>query len=65
MRAVGSFAGSRVTSVDDDGWTVVDVPMAERDLLASLLLQFGADAVVRAPAELRAEIVRRLEAVDA
>jgi proteasome accessory factor B len=63
--AVGSFAGSRATSVDDGGWTVVDVPMAGRDLLASLLLQFGADAVVRAPAELRAEIVRRLEAVDA
>ena len=63
--AVGSFAGARRDRVDDDGWVVVDVPMADPGPLASLVLQFGPEAVVRAPEELRDEIVRRLEAVDA
>lgn len=61
--ATGSFAGARQIGVDDDGWVVMEVPMAEPGLLASLLLQFGPDAVVRSPASLREEIVRRLEAV--
>jgi predicted DNA-binding transcriptional regulator YafY len=39
--------------------------MADPRLLASLVLQFGPEAVVRAPDELRDEIVRRLEAIDA
>jgi len=62
--ALGSFAGARQTGVDDDGWIVADVPMAEPALLASLVLQFGPDAVVRSPEALRAEIVAQLEAID-
>ena len=63
--AEGSFAGATRVGDDDDGWVVVDVPMADPGLLASLVLQFGPEAVVRAPEALRDEIVRRLEAVDA
>lgn len=63
--ATGSFAGARQVSVDDDGWVTVSVPMADPGVLASLVLQFGPDAEVRAPASLRGEIVRRLEGVGA
>ena len=51
--------------VDTQGWVVVDVPMGEPDLLASLILQFGPDAVVRSPGVLRDEVTRRLEVVVA
>lgn len=63
--AVTTFAGARQRATEDDGWVLVDVPMAAPDLLASLLLPFGPDAVVRAPEELRSAIVRRLEAARA
>jgi proteasome accessory factor B len=63
--AEGSFAGARRTREGEDGWVVVDVPMADPGLLASLVLQFGPEAVVRAPDSLRDEIVDRLEAVRA
>jgi proteasome accessory factor B len=63
--AEGSFAGARRVGDDDDGWVVVDVPMADPGLLASLVLQFGPEAVVRTPDVLRDEIVRRLEAAGA
>lgn len=62
--AIGSFAGARQTRVDDDGWIVADIPMTEPGLLASLVLQFGPDAVVRSPEPLRDEVVGRLEALD-
>ena len=62
--AVGSFSGARQTGVDDDGWIVAEVPMAATGSLASLVLQFGPDAVARSPDALRDEIVRRLEAID-
>lgn len=63
--AVTSLAGAREVAIDDDGWVVADLPMAEPELLASLLLPFGPDAVVREPDVLRREIVRRLEAAGA
>lgn len=62
--AVGSFAGAKQTEVEDDGWVVADVPMTQPGLLASLVLQFGPDAIVRSPEELRDEVVGRLEAFD-
>ncbi len=62
--ALGSFAGAHQTGADGDGWIVADVPMAEPGTLASLVLQFGPDAVVRSPQALRDEVLRRLEAVD-
>jgi len=61
--AVASFAGAREVGVDE-GWIVADVPMADRRLLASLVLQFGPDAVVRTPSALRDEVIRRAEALD-
>jgi len=61
--AVGSFAGARQAGVEDEGWILVDVPMADPSLLASLVLQFGPDAIVRSPDTLRDEVVGRLEAV--
>jgi proteasome accessory factor B len=63
--AVTSLAGATETSVEPDGWVVVDVPMADPATLAPVLLQFGPDAVVREPATLRDEVVRRLESVGA
>jgi predicted DNA-binding transcriptional regulator YafY len=63
--AVGAFAGARASAVVDDDWVTVEVPMADPGLLASLVLQFGPDAVVHSPDELRDEVVRRLEAVGA
>lgn len=61
--AVGSLAGARQTGVEPDGWVVAEVPMAETGLMASLILQFGPDAVVRSPDSLRDEVVRRVEAL--
>jgi proteasome accessory factor B len=63
--AEGSFAGAHRVGEAGDGWVVVDVPMADPGLLASLVLQFGPEAVVRAPDGLRDEIVRRLETAGA
>ena len=60
--AVGSIAGARQTGVED-GWILADVPMADPTSLAPLVLQFGPDAVVRAPEALRDEVIRRLEAI--
>jgi proteasome accessory factor B len=62
--AVGSFAGARESRIDDDGWVVADVPMADPGLLASLVLQFGPDAIVRSPEVLRDEVVDRLEVLS-
>lgn len=61
--AAGSFAGASEVGVADDGWVTIDVPMADRGLLASLVLQFGPDAEVRGPSDLRDEVMRRLEAI--
>lgn len=47
----------------DDGWQVLSVPAGEPRWLASWVLSFGDDARVIGPAELRAEVIRRLEAV--
>jgi proteasome accessory factor B len=62
--AAGSIAGARTAGALDDGRTVVEVPMAEPDALVDAVLQFGPDAEVLAPAELRARVIARLEAVS-
>jgi proteasome accessory factor B len=61
--AVGSFAGAQQERVRDDGWVVVDIPMSDPGLLASLVLQFGPDAIALSPDVLRETIIERLEAV--
>ena len=48
---------------DDDGWTVVEVPLGDVDRFAEWLVGFGPDAVVLAPPEARAAVVERLRAV--
>ncbi len=58
-----AFPGARQGSTLDDGRIVVSVPFADETAIASLLLQYGADAEVLEPASVREEIVRRLEEV--
>ncbi len=40
----------------------IAVPMADQAAVATLILQFGPDAVVLEPASLRDQVIRRLEA---
>ena len=62
--ATGSFAGAEQRGTGDDGWILVAVPMADEASLASLILEFGPDAVVQEPERLRSEVVRRLASID-
>jgi proteasome accessory factor B len=63
--AASQFPGAVQTGSTDDGWIVTEIPMADEDALAAMLLEYGPDAVVRAPASLREVVIRRLEAVGA
>jgi len=60
--AAGTLAGAKTGATRTDGWIEVSVPFADEGALASLLLQFGSDAVAESPPSLRDTIVRRLEA---
>ena len=62
-RAAAAFAGAEERGTDEDGRIVVAIPFADEQLLASLLLEYGPDAVVLAPPELRDAVVGRLEAL--
>ena len=62
-RATDAFAGAEELRTDEDGLIEVSIPFADRDLLASLLLEYGPDAIVRGPPELRDTVVERLEAL--
>ena len=59
-----SLVGARREREEDDR-VVLRVPMPDEHALAALILQYGPDAEVIAPRSLRAEIVRRLEAIGA
>jgi proteasome accessory factor B len=48
-----------------DGWQVDRIPTAPGDGIVSWVLSFGPDAELLEPPELRAEVVRRLEALGA
>ncbi len=61
--ATKGVEGLEVMGTREDGWVEVEVPIARDLALAAWVLSFGPDAVVLAPEELRAEVVRRLEAV--
>lgn len=54
---------AEVLRTREDGWVVVAVPSGPEQALAGWVLSFGPDAVVLEPEGLRAEILRRLEAV--
>ncbi len=61
--AEGSFPGAARTQERDDGWTLLEIPAADEQALAAMVLQYGADAEVIVPVPLRDEVIRRLEAV--
>jgi proteasome accessory factor B len=62
--ALSQFPGAEQTGTED-GWTVVEIPMADEDALAAMLLEFGPDALVRSPASLRDAVMARLETARA
>jgi predicted DNA-binding transcriptional regulator YafY len=63
--AAGALAGAVPGPVGADGWMEFEIPMADEEVLASLLLQFGPEAEALEPPSLRETIVRRLEAAIA
>jgi proteasome accessory factor B len=46
-----------------DGWVVLDIPVADRDVFLTWILGFADDAEVLAPRDLRDTVVSRLEAM--
>lgn len=54
------FADARQERILGDGRVLVSLPFADEGILASALLEFGADAEVLDPPSLRAEVIRRL-----
>ena len=63
--ATNGLEGVEAAGEREDGWQVVRVPTAPGDGIVSWVLSFGPDAELLGPATLRAELVRRLEALDA
>ena len=61
--AASQFPGARELGTESDGWVVMEVPMADEEAFAAMLLEYGPDAVVRSPASLRDAVVSRLEAL--
>ncbi|MDQ3663520.1 MAG: WYL domain-containing protein, partial [Actinomycetota bacterium] len=53
----------RATDVraDDDGWDLLDVPLADPERLADEVVTFGPAVVALEPRDLRDAVVRRLE----
>lgn len=56
------FPGSKVVDRTGSGGTILDVPYTSRNSFLDAVLQLDDGAVILEPAELRAEMVRRLEA---
>lgn len=61
--AADGVDGASASARREDGWTVVSLPMVDVGWLAGWVLSFGADAEAMEPPALRAEVVRRLEAL--
>lgn len=57
------IADARTVGPGPDDWTVIDVPFDDVSWFASWVLTLGDRAVVQGPEDLRAEVVRRLQAV--
>lgn len=60
--AASQFPGATDVGVDGDGRVVMEIPMADEEAFAAMLLEYGPDAVVRSPASLRDTVIARLEA---
>ncbi len=63
--ATAGLTGVSAGEAGPDGWTQVTVPLGDVADLAGWVLQFGPDARVVEPDELRAEVLGRLEAIRA
>ena len=61
--AASQFPGAVEVGADEDGRIVMEIPMADEEAFAAMLLEYGPDAVVRSPASLRDAVVTRLEAL--
>jgi proteasome accessory factor B len=61
--AASQFPGAVEVGVEDDGGIVMEIPLADEEAFAAMLLEYGPDAVVRSPASLRDAVVSRLEAL--
>jgi len=61
--ATNGIVGAEVVRTRKDGWIEVLVPTGPGEGLAPWVLSFGPDAEALEPAELRGEILRRLEAI--
>ncbi len=61
--AASQFPGAAEVGVDGDGRIVMEIPMADEEAFAAMLLEYGPDAVVRSPASLRDTVIARLEAL--
>jgi proteasome accessory factor B len=59
---VASTPGARIVS-SRGRWVRIEVPAAQTEAFASWVLSFGSDARVREPRAIRAEVIRRLEAM--
>lgn len=63
--ATAGLPGAAAGEPREDGWTEVTLPLGDVAELGGWVLQFGPDATVVAPDELRDEILARLEAIRA
>ena len=63
--ATAGLPGAEGSAPDDDGWVRVTIPLGDVADLAGWVLQFGPEARVVAPDELRDEVLSRLEAIRA
>jgi predicted DNA-binding transcriptional regulator YafY len=63
--ATSGVRGAEAVDTRADGWQVHRVPTGPGDGIVSWVLSFGPDAELLEPADLRAEVVRRLEALGA
>lgn len=61
--ATKGVQGAETVGEREDGWIEVLVPNGPGEGLTSWVLSFGPDALVLEPAELREDVVRRLEAI--
>lgn len=61
VRAAGAFVGATTERTSEDGRSIVSFPSADAVVTAGLILEYGPEAEVLEPTELRDEVIRRLE----
>ncbi|HSJ50882.1 MAG TPA: WYL domain-containing protein [Actinomycetota bacterium] len=63
--ATSGVTGAEIVRTREDGWVEIRVPRVPGESLAAWVISFGPDAEALEPAELRAEVVARLEEAGA